>query len=164
MSSKRERKRPYSRTMRLKICAEYLTGRAKGKDIAAKYGITPRTLQYWLDDYKVDYDTYESDLKKAEIKGFNEGLFSGALGMTLLGVLFGVTGSNNETKQTNEFIDNISKIASSDSIKQNEFSVKDMNKDNHPDLVLYKKDGSKVILDLKNQQINTEQKKLDVIK
>ncbi len=115
-------------------------------------------------DYKVDYDTYESDLKRAEIKGFNEGFFSGALGMTLLGVIFGATGSNNETKQTNEFIDNISKIASSDSIKQNEFSVKDMNKDNHPDLVLYKKDGSKVIVDLKNQQINTKQKKLDVIK
>ncbi len=116
------------------------------------------------DDYKVDYDTYKDDLKRAEIKGFNEGIFSGALGVTLLGVLFGATGSNKEAKDKDQFINNISEIASSDSIKQNEFSVKDMNKDNHPDLVLYKKDGSKVVIDLKNQQINSERKTLDVTK
>ena len=76
MSGKRERKRPYSRTMRLKICAEYLTGRAKGKDIAAKYGITPRTLQYWLDDYKVDYagclDLYKFIMGELAANGFTK--------------------------------------------------------------------------------------------
>ena len=48
MSGKRERKRPYSRTMRLKICAEYLTGRAKGKDIAFEHSAANKALELFI--------------------------------------------------------------------------------------------------------------------
>lgn len=58
---KRKYRRSYSATMRLKICAEYLSGEAKQKGLTQKelckrYNIGTRTLQYWLNEYKNDYE------------------------------------------------------------------------------------------------------------
>lgn len=60
---RRTYKRAYSPMMRLKICTEYVTGEAKRKgltqaQLAKQYHISRRTLQYWLDDYKNDYEGF----------------------------------------------------------------------------------------------------------
>lgn len=75
-NSKRERKRAYSRTMRLKICSEYLTGGSSAKVLAEKYHISRRTLQLWLDDYKSDYvgclDLYSFIMGELAANGFTK--------------------------------------------------------------------------------------------
>lgn len=53
---KRKYKRIYSPTMRIRICYEYLSGQMKAQDVADKYRISKRTLEYWLNDYKNDYE------------------------------------------------------------------------------------------------------------
>lgn len=60
---KRKYTRAYSPLMRLKICTEFITGEAKRKgmtqkDLCKKYNIGTRTLQYWLNDYKNDYEEF----------------------------------------------------------------------------------------------------------
>lgn len=56
MNGRKTYRRAYSPTMRLKICNEYMSGKAKAKDVAEKYHISRRTLEYWLSEYKVDYE------------------------------------------------------------------------------------------------------------
>ena len=56
LNGRRTYKRSYSPTMRLKICNEYMSGKAKAKDVAEKYYISRRTLEYWLSEYKEDYE------------------------------------------------------------------------------------------------------------
>lgn len=76
MDGKREYKRAYSRTMRLKICSEYLTGGSSAKALAEKYHISRRTLQLWLDDYKSDYvgclDLYSYIMGELAANGFTK--------------------------------------------------------------------------------------------
>lgn len=76
MTPKREHKRSYSKTMRLKICSEYLTGGSTAKKLAAKYHISRRTIQYWLDDYKSDYagclDVYQFIMGELAANGFRK--------------------------------------------------------------------------------------------
>ena len=115
------------------------------------------------DDYKVDYSTYHEDLKRAETKGFNEGLMSGALGMTVLAVIAGAGGFSKSEEETDTFISTLNQISESDKVKQDSFMIKDMTDDNHPDLILYKKDGSKIVVDMKNKKVLEETKKLDII-
>ncbi|MCM1276699.1 MAG: hypothetical protein NC299_15290 [Lachnospiraceae bacterium] len=60
-TSKRKYRRSYSPTIRLKICNEYLSGEARRngltqRALCKRYNIGVRTLQYWLDEYKNDYE------------------------------------------------------------------------------------------------------------
>lgn len=55
---KKRAKRYDSPTMRLKICAEYLSGRDTAENVAKKYHIATSTLRTWLRRYKKDYASF----------------------------------------------------------------------------------------------------------
>ena len=119
---------------------------------------------YNNDDENVDYQTYKRDIERAESYGTEKGCFTGIIGAALvMGIMVGLS-ENKSSKATDEFVSTIDSISKSEDINQNEFMVKDMNDDEKPDFVLFKKDGSKVVLDIANQQILEEKTKLDVIR
>ena len=115
------------------------------------------------DDDKVSYSTYEEDLKRGTQNGFRQGVIAGGIGTFLFATFIVAADVQNNNKENARFLNKVANIAASDSIRQDTFTVKDVNKDENPDLILYKKDGSKVIIDITNKKV-TNSKKLDVIK
>ncbi|MCR5266236.1 MAG: hypothetical protein K6E29_06545 [Cyanobacteria bacterium RUI128] len=110
------------------------------------------------DDYKVDYDIYKEDLKRARSHGFQEGCIAGFGATAILGMLLVGADSKNNQKETDKFINRIDSVYKSNDIKEGEFMVKDMNGDEKPDFVLFKKDGSKVVIDINNRNIVNQKK------
>ena len=115
------------------------------------------------DDYKVDYKTYKNDLSQATSNGVIGGSILGIVTGLVFGGLIATDENKQNAKNLDKFIYQLDSISRSKDIKQDTFMVKDMNKDKNPDFVLFKKDGSKVVIDIKNQKILQETKKLDVI-
>lgn len=66
-------------------------------------------------------------------------------------------------QEQDEFLEKVQTICNSKDIKKDTFKVEDITEDNKADLILYKKDGSKVVIDIANQRILKETSKLDVI-
>lgn len=53
-------------------------------------------------------------------------------------------------------------IYQSPEIKKDTFTVKDVTGDEEPDLILYKKDGTRVVYDIKNEQLLQETKNISL--
>lgn len=75
------------------------------------------------------------------------------VGIAGAATIYGSYTVNSKNIDTETFYDKLDKISLSDSIKKDTFTITDYNKDKSPDMILYKKDGSKVVVDIKNQEI-----------
>lgn len=111
------------------------------------------------DNYKVDYKTYKGDLSRARSYGIEQGGILGFAATTLIGILLVGADSKNNQRETEKFINRIDSVYKAKDINQNEFMVKDMNGDEKADFVLFKKDGSKVVIDINNKKIIEQKKK-----
>ena len=119
-------------------------------------------------DYDPDVDLVytESDANalasyKADQAKFKSGLAGFGLCMVLATGCMMMDDADKKEKY-DEFAEKVKEIASSKDVRQDSILIKDMNDDDSPDFVLFKKDGSKVIIDTKNQEITESKKKLDV--
>lgn len=100
-----------------------------------------------------------------KVKGENllKGMGIGT-GFTLVGVIAGlITKAGLKNSETEDFVNKVQTVSVSRDINQNKFTIEDMTNDKKPDLILYKKDGSKVVIDMANQKILQETKSLDII-
>ncbi len=106
----------------------------------------------------------DSDNRKSNNNGLAVGNAAGSA-LTLAVMLFGIAFGHQKTSEKyKSFLEKTEQIAASDSIKTDTFTVRDVNKDKNPDLILYKKDNSKVIIDFANQNILQEKNTLESIK
>lgn len=60
------------------------------------------------------------------------------------------------TGKPKDFVDKVNELCNSDELQKDTFTVKDITKDDKPDMILYKKDGTKVVLDIYNNKILQE--------
>ena len=111
------------------------------------------------EDYKIDYDIYSKDLSKAKSEGTNQGCALGVIGAALLGFMLIGAEDKNDKKQTEKFINKIDSVYKSKDIRTDEFMVKDVNDDKCADFILFKKDGSKVVIDINNRRVIDENNK-----
>ncbi len=122
--------------------------------------IAPITTNYITRNNNVKFTgeyTYK-DISEAKSKGLNVGLpFGGFIGM-VLGILVGCGLNIFENKQFSEKYD---KVINSEDIQKDTFTVKDITGDEKPDLILYQKDGSKIVIDIANQNILQEKNTLE---
>ena len=107
-------------------------------------------------------------LEKDEIEKVVEmsRLYGGLVGfgLTVLAVSgIAACSSHEENKLEDKFLEKVQTIYNSKGIKKDTFKVQDMTGDEKPDIILYKKDGSKVVIDLAAQEVLQETKTLDVI-
>lgn len=102
---------------------------------------------------------WERKVTAGELTG---GLAGAALASTFVALPMWTMWSDSENAHE-EFANKVQEICTSEDIKKDTFKVEDMTGDKKVDIILYKKDGSKVVLDMENQQILQETKKLDVI-
>lgn len=88
------------------------------------------------------------------------------MGVTLASVFVGAGALLYDNKKDNseKFRKEVENIYQSNNIQKDTFTVKDMTDDDKPDLILYKKDGSKVVIDIANQEILEETNNLTPIK
>lgn len=84
--------------------------------------------------------------------------------MGLSAVAGGLALIGKKVESPDKFYEKIEKVVNSNNIQKDTFTVKDITGDGNADLILYKKDGSKVIIDLKKEQIFKESKTLKPIK
>jgi len=73
-----------------------------------------------------------------------------------ISALFGLFVNHTNTTKSKEYLDNVNELYNSDEIKKDTFTVKDVNEDDKPDIILYKKDGTRVVLDFYNNKILQE--------
>lgn len=86
------------------------------------------------------------------------------VGIAGAATIYGSYTVNSKNIVTETFYDKLDKISQSDSIKKDTFTITDYNKDKSPDMILYKKDGSKLVVDIKNQEIINTGKKNKTVK
>lgn len=117
-----------------------------------------------VNKYNDNTDNKSDNFKNTDLQDHDDRIFlKGALAGIVASALVYQSMSDKAVKSSDDFYGRVNKIAQSDSIKQDTFSVTDYNKDKTPDIVLYKKDGSKVVVDMKNQKIINSKKKNDSI-
>lgn len=77
------------------------------------------------------------------------------VGLTVLATM-GIGGAlllDNKKANNEEFCEKVEDIYHANNIQKDTFTIKDMTDDNKPDLILYKNDGSIVVIDIANQQV-----------
>lgn len=111
-----------------------------------------------------DMDDPDENLQNEVLKDtkYEPALYGALTATAIIGAL-AIASSKINDNSTDKFMRNVQKIYDSEDIKKDTFTVKDITDDKKPDIILYKKDGSKVVLDIYKQQILQETKKLDVI-
>lgn len=107
-----------------------------------------------VDDNLVEYKgRYVKDvIESAYVKGGMFGMLIGAL--TVLGTQ--AARENKEQQFSKAAIENFVKIAESDEIQKDTFLVKDVTGDEKPDMILFKKDGTRVVFDMAEGKIKEE--------
>ena len=109
-------------------------------------------------------DTYdEKFFQRAERIANTNVILGGLIGFMLgSGITFHYLDKQNNNNKEN-FLEKVQTIYNSKDIKKDTFKVEDITDDNKADIILYKKDGSKVVIDLAKQNILQETTKLDII-
>lgn len=97
-----------------------------------------------IEDY---YDGVNSRMANAIV---GCGILSGLLAIAI-GVFIG--NEKSESGEQAEFLEKVEKVYNSDEIKKDTFTVKNIDEDENPVIILSKKDGSKVVVDIANKQI-----------
>lgn len=97
--------------------------------------------------------TYNStDVNNAFKNGLGTGVI-GALAVTLLGIMFQVGYSQDETKRKMHSFLN---LVNSKNVRKDTFMLKDITKDSIPEIVLYTKDGKNIVYDVAERQVYRE--------
>lgn len=93
------------------------------------------------------YDDTEDDIIVNRLINTVQGgliMFSGMIGVLAgIGIEKGMT-----MMDSKNIVDRFEKVANDPEIKKDTFMVKDVTGDDNPDMILFKKDGSKVVFDL----------------
>ena len=119
----------------------------------------PRNNNINFSGYYGSDEYFEKEKSAADAAGILMGLTLAAVFVGAGALLYDIKNNNSE-----KFRKEVENIYQSNKIEKDTFTVKDMTYDDKPDLILYKKDGSKVVIDIANQEILEETNNLTPIK
>lgn len=97
-----------------------------------------------------DEDDDDEPAKVCSPKGC---MSSFAIGAAAAAMIIGTTLGVTRCTRQNKFTEDTINLLQSDDIQKDTLLIKDVTGDEEPDLILFKEDGSKVIIDIANQNI-----------
>lgn len=124
------------------------------------------TRNFATQNYNIEFigNKDYKDIKEVVAHARKENLCIGAAFVLFIGAMLGMgITSDSNNKAAKKFSEDVQNIYNSDDIQKDTFSVKDITGDENPDLILYKKDGSKVVIDIANQKVLEETTTLNPI-
>lgn len=89
-------------------------------------------------------------------KSYDDGVIAGVVSIGTLAGIISLGLFNKQADATKDLTKQIQKLYENPDIRKDTFSVMDINKDKHPDIVFERKDGTKVYYDIKNNKLLEE--------
>lgn len=104
---------------------------------------------------KQQYDDYDEDNCFFELNNHPEIKSNLMLTVgTILGTMLGILADKSvDNYKNSDFSEKVINVCKTNKIKQDTFTVEDINFDGSPELIVYKKDGAPIAIDWKNKEI-----------
>lgn len=98
----------------------------------------------------------KDEVKDIKSNTKSNGICIGAMLAVLGGMALTVAVENDDKQKQTELFDKFEKVCTSPEIQKDTFLVKDVTGDGKADMILFKKDGTKVIFDIAKGEISNE--------
>ena len=127
-------------------------------------GITPNYTNTINHRKAISFGDDRTDEKNEKIcKNISSNAIGIILTTTIISMLIAL-GGNKQNKESENLFDKLEKNVKSSELQKDTFMVKDVTGDEKPDMILFKKDGTKVVLDIAENKILEETANKPILK